>query len=125
MKYNYEEKPLPSTRVELLKDIIRYRFFDLVYTSLYITIFFLPALFWILFVNFTPLAEFDNIYSPLLVYVVLALLIGISGHGFGGAFHFLKKLVFSEGANVHKDFFAGVKAHYKFTFIGFLFIGLL
>lgn len=125
MHKNIDEKVLPSTRLDLLKDVLRYRFFDLVYASLYVAIFSLPALFWILFVNTSTLAEFDNIYSPLVVYSVLALLIGFIGPGFGGAFHFFKKLVFSEGANVHKDFFNGVRMHYKFTFKSFLFIGVL
>jgi len=115
---------LPTTRFALFKDILRYRFFDLVFTSLYIICFFLPALFWIVFVNFSFLNTFDNIYNPLVVYSVLAVLIGLVGPGFAGAFYFIKKLVYSEGANVHKDFFVGVKDNYKMFFWGFFLLGL-
>lgn len=116
---------LPATRPALFKDIIRYRFGDIVFTSLYTLLFFLPALMWLIFVNFSFLGTFDNIYNPLLVYSVLALLLALGGTGFGGAFYFFKKLVYSEGANVHRDFFSGVRENYKTFFLAFLIVGLL
>lgn len=114
---------LPRTRMALLKDILHYRFFDVVYASLYMLLFFLPAVMWLVFVNYSPLSIFDNIYNPLIVYGVLAILIALGGPGVGGAFYFFKKLVYSEGSNIHRDFFTGLKENYRFYFLAFLVIG--
>ena len=42
-----EDRLLPDTRLELLKDTLRYRFLDVVLLSILTGLFFLPLILWI------------------------------------------------------------------------------
>lgn len=117
---------LPATRYQQLGWVLRRHFFSLVIVSAYTFLFSLPLVAWILFcTSATFLSEYPNLYSTLLIYGGVALLLPIMALGFAGSAYFLKKLTWNQGADVRADFLSGIRKNGRsFALIGFL-IGLL
>lgn len=108
-------------RTDVLKDIMHRRFFELVALSIYTGLFFVPAILWLVFSNYTFIGE-NNIYNIALKFLVLALFIGVGGIGISGALYFWKKACWNEGSIVRRDFFEGVKKNRtSFFFLYFTF----
>ena len=112
------------TRKALLKNILRYRFLDIITCSLCISLFLIPNILFNIFVGNTFLNQ-DYLLNVILVYAIKIILIMIFGVGISGAFYFFKKLVFSEGASVRKDYFEGIRKNLKQFLIIYFWIGLL
>lgn len=117
---------LPENRYQQLGWVLRRHFFSLVIVSAYTFLFSLPLVAWILFcTSATFLSEYPNLYSTLLIYGGVALLLPIMALGFAGSAYFLKKLTWNQGADVRADFLSGIRKNGRsFALIGFL-IGLL
>lgn len=117
---------LPENRYQQLGWVLRRHFFSLVIISAYTFLFSLPLVAWILFcTSATFLSEYPNLYSTLLIYGGVALLLPIMALGFAGSAYFLKKLTWNQGADVRADFLSGVRKNGRsYALIGFL-IGLL
>lgn len=104
---------MPATRIEQWKGILREHFFEVAVASIYTFLFFLPCLFWIIWVAFSGLFVEDSIYNYLVIYGGICLGITLAGLGFAGGFYFFRKLLWNEGANVHLDFFKGIRKNGK------------
>lgn len=117
-----KEIPLAENRKMLLKQILRYRYFDIFLLSLSTFIFILPGIIYLLFANEVFLVT-DNIYSIFFAYIVYIPFWCIAGLGFAGGFYFCKRLAFGEGANVMKDFFEGIKKNAKTFLLIYLILG--
>ena len=65
-KLPMEDRLLPDTRLELLKDILRYRFLDVVLLSILTGLFFLPLILWIVVATSLGLLDSSSIASVLL-----------------------------------------------------------
>ena len=117
---------LPENRYQQLGWVLRRHFFSLVIVSAYTFLFSLPLVAWILFCTSAAfLSEYPNLYSTLLIYGGVALLLPIMALGFAGSAYFLKKLTWNQGADVRADFLSGVRKNGRsYALIGFL-IGLL
>lgn len=124
-KVREEALSLPKTRIDLLKEIVHYRFIDIVFVSIYTFCFSIPIFIWLIFSNYSYQENINNIVTVSLIYGVLIILIAFLGLGIGGAMFFAKKLVWGQGANPHKDFFVGIKKNGKVYFVTFLLIGIL
>lgn len=118
------EDRLPRTRKELLKDILRYRFLDIVVLSLLMGLVFVVRIVLILFVETTFLSEV-NIFNSLIKYVLNIISFIIFFLGLGGAFYFTKKLAWSEGSNIRRDFFEGVFKNAKKSVLSGIILGFI
>ena len=67
-KLPMEDRLLPDTRLELLKDTLRYRFLDVVLLSILTGLFFLPLILWIVVATSLGLLDSSSIASVLLTY---------------------------------------------------------
>ncbi len=118
----------PETRIELLGDRLKTRFFDFILVSLLMGIFLIPYVVWIILINnsssFIPTQ--DNYLLTALIaygpYIPLAMIFGL---GVVGALYYSKRLAFGEGANASKDFFYGISKNIKPALISFFIIGLM
>lgn len=121
------ETKLPNNRFELLKDRLKTRFFDFMLVSLLISIFLIPFIVWIIFINassfFVPTEE-NFLFISLVAYLPYIPILMIFGLGVVGAMYYSKRLAFGEGANASKDFFFGISKNIKPALIGFFIIGL-
>ena len=121
------EIKLPNKRFELLKDRLKTRFFDFMLVSLLISIFLIPFIIWIIFINtstfFVPTEE-NFLFISLVAYLPYIPILMIFGLGVVGAMYYSKRLAFGEGANASKDFFFGISKNIKPALIGFFIIGL-
>ena len=116
---------LPSSRPGLLKDTLRYRFFDIVAVSMLTAVFGIPAVMWLIFASYSDLfGGLDNIYVLAVVYGTLIPLIMIFGLGVSGALYFAKRLAFGEGANARIHFFEGIEKNWKPFLLVFFIVGL-
>lgn len=118
------ETKLPSTRKELLKDILKYRFLDVVVLSLLMGLFFLIRIVLIFFAESTFFSEI-NLFNGLVKYVLNIISFILFFLGLGGAFFFAKKLVWSEGSNLRRDFFEGVFKNAKKTVLSGFILGFI
>lgn len=116
--------PLARTRKLLLKEILRYRLFDVFLLSLCTFVFFIPGIIYLVFANGFMLSQ-NNIYLVITGYLLLIPFWMIAGLGISGGLYFAKRICWGEGANVLKDFFVGVKEHYKNFLIIYFILGLL
>lgn len=115
---------LASNRLDLFKELIRYRFLDLVLCSLCVGLFLLPNIFYNIYIQ-EIINDNDYLLNYLLIYVLKIPCIMSFGLGVAGAMYFVKRLTFGEGASVRRDFFLGIRKNYKeFLFIYFL-IGII
>lgn len=112
------------SRKDLLKEIIRYRFLDIIILSLLLFLFYIPTLFITLFIEGT-FFNVPNIFNNLIIYFFDILSFMIMGLGFSGAFYFAKKLCFQEGASIRRDFFDGVFKNLKMSLILFFILGFI
>ena len=121
------ETKLPNNRFELLKDRLKTRFLDFMLVSLLISIFLIPFIIWIIFINassfFVPTEE-NFLFISLVAYLPYIPILMIFGLGVVGAMYYSKRLAFGEGANASKDFFFGISKNIKPALIGFFIIGL-
>lgn len=123
-----ENAQLPSTRKELFKILFKEHFFHLCITSIYTFCFAVPLIGWLLFVNFSGMLELtpDN-YLGNTLFTILPMFVGILIFGLGvvGGLSYTKKLSLQEGANVHAEFFTGIKKNFKQALISFSIVGLV
>ena len=75
------DRLLPDTRLELLKDTLRYRFLDVVLLSILTGLFFLPLILWIVVATSLGLLDSSSIASVLLTYGIAILGFMIAGFG--------------------------------------------
>lgn len=122
-EFKNKEQPLPTTRLELLKDTLKYRLFEIILVSIYMFIFILPLIIWFIFIGYSKFNE-PNLYNSLLQYGVAIPLIMIFGLGASGAFYLFKKICFQEGESINHDFFLGIKNNYKTFLLIYFFLGL-
>ena len=87
-----EDRLLPDTRLELLKDTLRYRFLDVVLLSILTGLFFLPLILWIVVATSLGLLDSSSIASVLLTYGIAILGFMIAGFGLGGTFYVCNKI---------------------------------
>lgn len=114
---------LARNRFELFKEILKYRWLDLVLCSLCLGLFLIPNYLFNIFVQDTFLSE-SNIYNYVFVYFVKIIFFMIFGLGVSGAMYFFKRLTFGEGASVRRDFFYGIRQNYKPFLAIYFFLGL-
>lgn len=114
--------PLPNTRREQLFYLLKTRWTDIVFSSIYLFIFFVPCLLWMML--FSRNVD-NNIYNILTMYGVMIPLIMVFGLGVGGVLYSFKRMCYSEGANIHRDLFTGIKKNAKDFLVLYFFIGLL
>lgn len=119
------DAPLPSNRWQLLKDTLRYHFFDFVLASLLTLLFHLPLFGWVIVSNLMNFLEEGNLLSVVLTYGVMALCLMLGGLGAAGSFHFFKKRAWGEGASLAEDFFEGIRKNGARFLLYFFLIGLL
>ena len=106
-KLPMEDRLLPDTRLELLKDTLRYRFLDVVLLSILTGLFFLPLILWIVVATSLGLLDSSSIASVLLTYGIAILGFMIAGFGLGGTFYVCKKMAWGEGGMLGADFLEG------------------
>ena len=121
------EYKTPSNRFELLKDRLRTRFFDFMLVSLLTSIFLIPYLVWVIFMNNSPFfipTEENYLFIALVAYAPYIPCAMIVGLGVAGALYYSKRLAFNEGANASKDFFYGIGKNFGPALLSFFIIGL-
>jgi len=124
-QFSNHELPLPTNRFQLLKDIIRYRFFEIVLLSVYVFIFFLPSLIWLIFSSYIFIGnENHTIYEIIFIQGINIIFIMIYGLGVCGALYVAKKISFQEGESINHDFFYGIRKNYKMFLLIYFLIGL-
>ncbi len=123
MKVKYNSN-LPRTRFEQIIDVLHYHLFEIIIASIYTFLFSLPAFLWIIFTSSTSIFQGEYLLNVILIYGVLAILIGVMGLGYAGGLYFFKRLLFNEGVNINKDYIIGIKKNGKNLFIIFLLLGL-
>ncbi len=121
------ELKTPENRFQLLGDRLQTRFFDFMLVSLLMSIFLVPYIVWILFLQTTSvfaINEENYLFTALISYAPYIITSMIFGLGVVGALYFSKRLAFGEGANASKDFFYGIGKNIKSGLLGFFIIGL-
>lgn len=116
---------MPFSRWQLLKETLRYRFWDLVAVSLLTFVFWIPVFLWLVFCSLGGFLDFANLYSVGLTYGVAIPFLGVASFGMAGLFYFSKKLAWGEGASLPSDFFEGIKKNGWSFFAIYVAIGLL
>lgn len=114
---------LAQTRPILFKEILRYRFFDLITCSLCVALFIIPNIIFNIFIESSFLNEFYLI-NYIVVYSLKIICFIIFGLGVSGGLYFMKRLTFGEGASVRTDFFLGIRKNFKMFSLIYFFIGL-
>jgi len=114
----------PSTRRKQFGYLLKTRWTDLVFSSIYLFIFMVPAIAWLLFGSMLVSSN-DNLFNLMIIYLILIPLIIIYGIGTGGVMYSLKRMCYSEGSNIHKDLFYGIRKTYKDFIKVYLFIGII
>ena len=120
-----EDRLLPDTRLELLKDTLRYRFLDVVLLSILTGLFFLPLILWIVVATSLGLLDSSNIASVLLTYGIAILGFMIAGFGLGGTFYVCKKMAWGEGGVLGTEFLEGAVKNMGTSLALFGFLGIL
>ena len=115
---------LAQTRPILFKEILRYRFFDLITCSLCVALFIIPNIIFNIFIESSFLNEFYLI-NYIVVYSLKIICFIIFGLGVSGGLYFMKRLTFGEGASVRTDFFLGIRKNYKTFILIYLLIGFI
>lgn len=146
-KKDYDITDLPATRVELLGDLFRTRKITLIKLSLLVTIFALPMIGYIIYMNMligslgtTPtLADFNNISEissetiilmqevyalKFTLYLGLIPCFMILSIGLSGAFSVARQLAWSEGFILLLQFGEGIKNNIKQYLLTFFILGL-
>lgn len=123
--FKNKETPLPRNRIDLIKDTIKYRFFELMLLSVYTILFMVPSLIRLIFSSYLfDGSDVHTIYEIALINFVNVLFITFWGLGFAGLFYCLKRISFQEGEDINKDFFIGIKKNYKMFLLVFFIIGI-
>lgn len=124
--FNFKNKPtpLPRNRIELLKDTLKYRLFELIVLSIYGFIFCLPSIIWLIFANYYFQGN-NNIYVVIFINLINIIFIMIFGLAKGGIYYVCKKISFQEGENINQDFFLGIKKNYPMFLKIYFMIGLV
>lgn len=126
MKFKNKEMPLPSNRFEMLRDILKYRLFDIILLSIYMFLFMLPSILWTIFGGYLfSNVETHSIYEVILINGINIIFIMIFGLGSAGSFYVLKKICFQEGESINHDFIVGIKKNWKMFLLIYFFIGLI
>ena len=120
-----EDRLLPDTRLELLRDTLRYRFLDIVVLSILTGLFFLPLVLWIVLATSLGLLDPASIASVLLTYGLAILGFLIAGFGLGGTFYVCKKIAWGEGGMLAADFLEGAVKNKGTSLLLFGFLGIL
>ncbi len=119
-----EKKVLVRTRKEQFKYLLKTRWTEIVFSSIYLFIFIVPTLLYFLFISSVSFSE-NNLLNISLIYLISIPLIVIYGLGVGGVLYSFKRICYSEGANIHRDLFYGIKKTYKDFAKIYFFKGLL
>lgn len=116
---------LPSTRREQFKEILRYRFLDIILVSLTISLFLIPNILFNIFLLDNDIFSSEYLINVVIIYLLKIPLFIIFGYGISGGMYFIKRLTFGLGASVRKDFFVGIRQNYKQFTIIYAFLGLI
>ena len=118
---------LIATRKELFKVLLKEHFFKICITSIYTFCFAVPLFGWLIFINSSGMMELtsENYFGNTL-FTIVPMFFGILLFGIGviGGLSYTKKLSLQEGANVHMEFFSGIKKNFKQALISFFVLGL-
>lgn len=124
-KFKNKETPLPTTRPQLLKDTLKYRFFEIVLLSIYCFLFLIPSIVWLIFAGYLFMnAKTHTIYEIMFIQGINIPLIMILGLGASGCFYVTKKISFQEGESINHDFFYGIRKNFKIFLLIYFFIGV-
>lgn len=125
-QFKNKETPLPTTRPQLLKDTLRYRFFEIVLLSIYCFLFLIPSIVWLIFGGYLFInAKTHTIYEIMFIQGINIPLIMIFGIGVAGCFYVTKKISFQEGESINHDFFYGIRKNFKMFLLIYFIIGFL
>ena len=116
---------LPLSRFNQFFDLVRFRFIDIFLCSICSALFLIPSILWLLFCSLSGFVDPTNMYSILLVYGVLAILISLMGLGSAGTYYFYRKTIYGEGSSFQADFFTGIRKNYKEGLLSHFLIGVL
>lgn len=114
---------LPNNRFELFKELLHYRFLDLIICSLCLGLFILPDIVFNIFIQDTFIND-NYFFNYILIYSIKIIFFMIFGLGVSGALYFFKRLTFGEGASVRNDFFYGIRRNYKTFLLIYFLLGL-
>lgn len=124
MKFSPKETPLPTTRKEQLRDVVKYRFTDIAFVSIYMLCFLLPGVVWLIFWTYFIGEGIGGIYDVIIQYGVLIPFLMLFGLGVAGALYFWKRLAYNEGSSVHSDFFIGIRKNFKQFLLMYFLLGI-
>ena len=125
------KQSLPTTRKEVLFDLLKYRKMSLFALSCYTFMFFIPLAIVLFYFNYLEsmaiIAEkFEYLFSLIFYSMLIMLPCMVIGFiGFAGAFYTAKRMVWQEGISLASDFFKGIKENWKHALINGVIFGLV